>query len=114
MTSWAVYPALDPRRPAGLSAAVIQNELRGRLGFRGVTITDSLTAGALRGYGSLQRRGLMAARAGADLLLVSGSTPDEGIAVRRALTRALQRARLNRAAARASAARVLALRAQIG
>jgi beta-N-acetylhexosaminidase len=114
MSSWAVYPALDPRRPAGLSAAVIQKELRGRLGFRGVTITDSLTAGALRGYGSLQRRGLMAARAGADLLLVSGSTPDEGTAVLHALSTALRRGNLSRAAARASAARVLALRAQIG
>lgn len=114
MSSWAVYPALDRRRPAGLSATVIQRELRGRLRFRGVTITDSLTAGALRVYGSLQRRGLMAARAGADLLLVSGSTPEEGIAVRRALATALRRTQLNRAAARASAARVLALRAQIG
>ena len=114
MSSWAVYPALDPRRPAGLSRTVIETELRGRLGFRGVTITDSLAAGALRSYGSLPRRGLMAARAGADLLLVSGSTPDEGIAVRRALTKALRRAQLSRASARASAARVLALRAQIG
>jgi len=114
MSSWAVYPALDPRRPAGLSSTVIQKELRGRLGFRGVTITDSLTAGALRAYGSLQRRGLMAARAGADLLLVSGSTPDEGIAVRRALTSAVRHGNLSRASARASAARVLALKAQIG
>ena len=114
MSSWAVYPALDPRRPAGLSSTVIQKELRGRLGFRGVTITDSLTAGALRAYGSLRRRGLMAARAGADLLLVSGSTPDEGIAVRRALTSALLHGNLSRASARASAARVLALKAQIG
>ena len=63
MSSWAVYPALDPRRPAGLSRTVIETELRGRLGFRGVTITDSLAAGALRSYGSLPRRGLMAARA---------------------------------------------------
>ena len=56
MSSWAVYPALDPRRPAGLSRTVIETELRGRLGFRGVTITDSLAAGALRSYGSLPRR----------------------------------------------------------
>ena len=27
MSSWAVYPALDPRRPAGLSSTVIQKEL---------------------------------------------------------------------------------------
>lgn len=51
MTSWAVYPALDPGRPAGLSRTVIQGELRGRLGFRGVTITDAIEAGALRRFG---------------------------------------------------------------
>jgi Glycosyl hydrolase family 3 N terminal domain len=34
MSSWAVYPALDPPRPAGLSPTVIQGELRARLGFR--------------------------------------------------------------------------------
>src|SRR5690606_6524750 len=31
MTSWAVYPALHPGRPAGLSRRVIHGELRGRL-----------------------------------------------------------------------------------
>ena len=44
MLSWATYPSLDPNFPAGLSSTIIQNELRGRLGFTGVTITDSLTA----------------------------------------------------------------------
>ena len=51
MASWAIYPALDAARPAGLSRRVIQNELRGRLGFRGVTITDALEAGSLDAYG---------------------------------------------------------------
>jgi beta-N-acetylhexosaminidase len=45
MVSWAVYPALDRARPAGLSSAVVQGELRGRLGYRGVSITDALEAG---------------------------------------------------------------------
>ena len=71
MVSWAVYPALDPRLPAGLSAAVIGGELRGRLGFRGVTVTDGLGAGALRAFGGFAQRGALAARAGADLLLCS-------------------------------------------
>ena len=50
MVSWAVYPALDARAPAGLSAKVIGGDLRQRLGFTGVTITDALEAGALRAY----------------------------------------------------------------
>jgi beta-N-acetylhexosaminidase len=48
MVSWAVYPALDATRPAGLSPAVVGSELRGRLRFRGVTVTDALEAGALQ------------------------------------------------------------------
>ena len=47
MVSWAIYPALDAKRPAGLSPAVIGQELRGRIAFTGVTITDALEAGAL-------------------------------------------------------------------
>ena len=52
MVSWAVYPALDAAYPAGFSSAVIQGELRGRLGYQGVTITDALEAGALAAYGT--------------------------------------------------------------
>ena len=78
MVSWAVYPALDPGRPAGLSPLVVQGELRQRLGFGGVTITDALEAGALRRYGSIARRGQLAALAGMDLLLCSGQSVGEG------------------------------------
>jgi beta-N-acetylhexosaminidase len=69
MVSWANYPALDPKLPAGLSPTIIQGELRHRLGFTGVTITDALGAGALAAYGSLQNRSMLAARAGMDALL---------------------------------------------
>jgi beta-N-acetylhexosaminidase len=77
MVSWANYPALDPKLPAGLSPAIIQGELQGRLGFTGVTITDALGAGALRAYGSLQNRTMLAARAGMDALLctATGAVP---------------------------------------
>jgi beta-N-acetylhexosaminidase len=72
MMSWATYPALDPALPAGLSPAVVERELRHRLGFSGVTITDSLEAQALRAFGGPSRRALLAVRAGDDLVLCSG------------------------------------------
>jgi beta-N-acetylhexosaminidase len=116
MTSWARYPALDRRWPAGLSPAVIGGELRRRLHFRGVTITDGLDAGAVTPFGNLSQRGVLAAAAGADLILCaaplpSENTPAQGITARRALATALARHRLSLSAARQSAARVLALRA---
>jgi beta-N-acetylhexosaminidase len=115
MTSWAVYPALDPRLPAGLSPTVIEGELRGRLGFRGVTITDGIEAGALRSFGTPAQRGVLAASAGADLLLCSAThveenSPAEGIAVLHGVASALATERLNRASAEQAAERVIALR----
>jgi beta-N-acetylhexosaminidase len=118
MVSWAVYPALDAHLPAGLSPAVIQSELRGRLGFRGVTITDGIGAGALEPYGTPARRGLLAARAGADLLLCSAPNPSEdtpatGASVLNGLQTALATGRLGLASARESAERVIDLRASL-
>jgi beta-N-acetylhexosaminidase len=78
MVSWAKYPALDPRVPAGLSTTIIQGDLQGRLGFNGVTITDALGAGALGAYGSLGNRTMLAARAGMDALLCTGINPLPG------------------------------------
>jgi beta-N-acetylhexosaminidase len=78
MLSWANYPALDRRLPAGLSPTIIQGELQRRLGFSGVTITDALGAGALGAYGSLQNKTMLAARAGMDALLCTAVKPLPG------------------------------------
>jgi beta-N-acetylhexosaminidase len=111
MVSWAVYPALDPARPAGLSRAVVEGELRGRLGFRGVTITDALEAGALAPFGGIARRATLAARAGMDLILCSGLRPGEGRRAAVALAVAYRGGTLGRAAFTAALQRILALRA---
>jgi beta-N-acetylhexosaminidase len=115
MTSWAVYPALDPRHPAGLSSKVIAGELRRRLGFHGVVITDALAAGALGAFGTIGHRAVLAAGAGVDLLLCAEPDPDEntptdgGLALQSLVT-ALAGGRLSRTAAEQSAARVMKLR----
>ena len=78
MVSWATYPALGSRLPAGLSPGIVQGDLRQRTGFAGVTITDALGAGALRSYGSLQNVTMLAARAGMDALLCTAIKPLPG------------------------------------
>jgi beta-N-acetylhexosaminidase len=110
MASWAVYPALDAARPAGLSSAVIQGELRGRLGFRGVTITDAIEAGALGAFGSYGQRAVLAAGAGMDLLLCSARDVSQGQAVVTALAGALDGGKLGPAGFNAAVQRVTALR----
>jgi beta-N-acetylhexosaminidase len=110
MASWAVYPALDASKPAGLSPAVIQGELRARLGYQGVTITDAIEAGALAAFGSYGQRAVLAAQAGMDLLLCSAQDPSEGQAVVTALAGALDGGQLDPAAFNAASQRVTALR----
>jgi beta-N-acetylhexosaminidase len=112
MLSWAVYPALDAGRPAGLSPTVV-GELRNRLGFEGVTITDALEAGALADHGGVGERAVAAAAAGMDLILCSARDFDQGNDAVAALRDALQAGTLDGAAFDAGAQRVNALRAAL-
>jgi beta-N-acetylhexosaminidase len=113
MVSWAVYPALDPGLPAGLSRAVVGGELRQRLGFTGVTITDALEAGALQAYGTTRHRATLAAGAGMDLILCSAQRPGQGSQARISLSKDYRHATLDQQAFRAAVQRVLALRASL-
>jgi beta-N-acetylhexosaminidase len=113
MLSWAVYPALDPSRPAGLSPVVINGELRQRLGFSGVTMTDALEAGALGPFGGIGHRAVLAAQAGEDLLLTGGRRLAEGRRALAALAAGYADGRLSRTAALAAVTRIVALRAAL-
>jgi len=110
MVSWAVYPSLDPNRPAGLSSIVVGRELRARLGFTGVTITDALEAGALKAFGTTQRRAVLAAGAGMDLILCADGSDAQGTAAVNGLRAAYNDGALNRAAFQAAVTRIIALR----
>ena len=110
MTSWAVYPALDPKLPAGLSPAIVGGELRRWLRFGGVTITDALEAGAIAGFGTPAQCGVLAARAGMDVLLCSARDVSEGQDTVTALADARQHHGLDPGQFDGALRRVLALR----
>ena len=110
MVSWATYPALARGTPAGLSSAIVNGELRSRLGFRGVTITDALEAGALQAFGTTGQRATLAARAGMDLILCSGQRAIQGRLARSALATALTSGALSASVFDAALARTIALR----
>jgi len=111
MVSWAVYPALDAKLPAGLSPTVIGQELRGRNAFTGVTITDALEAGAVSAFGPAGQRAVAAAGAGMDLILCSARDASQGEAATAALASALGSGQLDPAAFNAAVNRVTSLRA---
>ena len=110
MLSTAIYPAFSDE-PAAFSRAVATDELRGRLGFEGVSITDALDTVAVRAFGGPAKAANAAARAGADLLLFTA--PGEAARAHRALLRGLREGTLSRAAFEQSAARVLRLRRRL-
>ncbi len=110
MCSWAVYPALDASHPAGLSATVVQQELRSRNGFAGVTITDAIGAGALGAYGSTGNRSVLAAQAGMDVILCSAGDPAEADDAVAGLVGAVGSGKLDQTAFTQAVQRVTALR----
>jgi beta-N-acetylhexosaminidase len=113
MCSWAVYPALDPAHPAGLSSKIVQQELRDRLGFTGVTITDALEAGAIDASYTTARRAVLAAAAGMDLLLCSARDVGQGQDAVGGLVDALSAGTLGSAAFDAAVERIADLRADL-
>ena len=92
---------------------MIQGELRGRLGYQGVTITDAIEAGALTAFGSSGQRAMLAAQAGMDLLLCSAQDPAEGQSLVTALAGALDGGQLDSGTFNAAVQRVTALRCSL-
>jgi beta-N-acetylhexosaminidase len=111
MISNATYPALDSK-PAPWSPR-IQSLLRRDLGFTGVTITDALDGAAATRDRTLPAVTTLAAQAGIDLLLLTGSEASSAAAFDRVVAVADQ-GRISGAALRASYDRILALKGSVG
>jgi beta-N-acetylhexosaminidase len=110
MISTAIYTRFSGK-PAAFSKRIATRELRDRLGFTGVSISDALETVAARHFGGPARVAVAAARAGTDLLLFT----DHHGAARggRALSRKLRSGMLAREPFEDSVQRVLDLRARL-
>jgi beta-N-acetylhexosaminidase len=108
MLSHARYPALDPDRIASQSRPIVTDLLRGRLGFEGITVTDSLEARAVTVLSGPGEAAIRSMRAGVDLILTTG--PGSHIRVLRAMTAEARRSRSFRRRLAEAAARVERLR----
>jgi beta-glucosidase len=101
MTAHLLLPALDPQRPATLSAAVLTGLLRQELGFNGLVVTDALMMEAISASYGPGEAAVLALEAGADLVLM----PADADAAIAALVAAVQGGRLSRERLEASAQR---------
>lgn len=72
MVAHILFPALDADNPSSLSKKVIDDLLRGEMGYKGVVITDDLTMRAIVNDYTVAEAALKSFLAGSDLLLVAG------------------------------------------
>jgi beta-N-acetylhexosaminidase len=112
MASHALYPALDRHNIASQSKPILTTLLRGKLGFRGVVITDSMEAAAVLKRSSLELASLRAVSAGADMLLLTGAGSFPRV-YKQLLTGAKKSPKF-RARIAEAAARVIALKRSLG
>lgn len=111
MTAHIALPALDAGldRPATLSPEVVRGQLRRRLGYRGVIVTDAMDMQAIDQGAGLTLDTIAAVAAGVDLLLFNHDAPrrEEAYA---ALLHAARRGLLPCREILASGRRILALK----
>ncbi len=111
MISNATYPALD-EKPAVWSPR-IQALLRSTLGFKGVTITDSLDGAAASRGRTIDGVASLAAQAGIDLLLLTGGEASSAGAYE-SVVRAAENGKVPVAGLRRSYVRITALKKVVG
>ena len=69
MSAHVLFEAIDPDRPATLSARVLHEVLRQEIGFKGVIVSDDMEMDAIVGRMPIESAAVEAINAGVDLLL---------------------------------------------
>ena len=75
MTAHVVFSALDPAQPATTSATIIEQVIRGSIGFQGLLMSDDVSMNALSGSIAERTRAIISA--GCDMVLHCNGKLDE-------------------------------------
>jgi len=117
MTAHVFNRGLDPWNPATLSRFTIKRYLRGKLGYKGLVVSDDLLMGAIRQRYGVEEASILALQASVDMLLISQNQGrvERGAAERvtAAIRSAIADGRLSPKALAAAVDRVRALRSRI-
>ena len=70
MTGHILYPALDNKNVATFSRPILQDLLRGTMGFKGLIVTDSLDMKSATSYCTISGCAVRALESGADMILL--------------------------------------------
>jgi beta-N-acetylhexosaminidase len=109
MTSTATYTAFDAKNPAAWSQAIIGDELRDKLGFDGVVITDDLEGAAVTNSLKPEQAALRSLAAGGDMVLFAKGAGTSSDAYK-TLLQAANKGQLSRDTLQASYDRITALK----
>ncbi|GGG83076.1 beta-N-acetylhexosaminidase [Paenibacillus radicis (ex Gao et al. 2016)] len=109
MVAHILYPHLDPDKPASISAAIIGDVLRGKMGYDGVVMTDDLTMGAITKNYGLAEAALDSVQAGSDIVLIAHGY-DNALQVRDTLLKSIQENKLSIEQIDKSVRRILSLK----
>jgi beta-N-acetylhexosaminidase len=82
MTAHIVFPQVDPGTPATMSRTILQDILRGELGFKGVVVSDDLGMKAVSTMLDRPETALRLANAGCDLLCMCAYWADTSLILR--------------------------------
>lgn len=123
MVTTVFVPAYDTRNPADLSPTLVQQVLRGQLGYQGVVVTDALDAQGLiqymqsQGYGNASQgiaEASVRAFVAGDDLIVAPIEQDRLAAVVSAMNSAVASGRISRARLHEAVHRIIALKVRLG
>jgi beta-N-acetylhexosaminidase len=119
MTAHLYLPNVGPQpdRPATLSHRVLTDLLRNQLGYQGLILTDALDMDAIKKDRPAAEAAVEAFEAGADMLLIAGTTADDRLKLGDgppALLAAVRSGRVSEARLNVSVLRVLEAKARRG
>lgn len=94
MTAHILVPALDERRPATLSPAIVEGVLKKELGFDGLVLSDDLEMKAISSRYGVPEAAVAAIAAGCDAVLMCGTTQESQAAALEAVIHAVEQGAL--------------------
>lgn len=110
MTAHIALPQIDAsKRPATLSRKIITELLREQLGFNGLVVTDAFTMQGITDHYGQEEAAVLAAQAGADMLLIPADTAK----VHQRLVQAVTNGEVAREQIHAAVRRILTAKAEL-
>jgi beta-glucosidase len=109
MTAHLLIRAWDTERPATLSPEILTGQLREKLGFSGLIVTDALIMGGVANRYTPEEIAVMAVTAGADVLLM----PSDPVVAIEAIASAVKEGKIGEARIAASVSRICQVKQQL-